>query len=588
MWMNPHSFYGWFGIAAAVVFTICILTVYQTDYTYQGRHGIDLYLAIALSIGSYIGRFVMEGIGFSVIGLILALLSISLSSFGIAKKRRRVTAPVRSLVFFMAVLVTGGLVDRLGSIPPGGLGGKLGNIIVTNLSHSIHPFFVIVLGVILWIILLWVLYHDFSMRGSRGNNSSRDKTFLNNYTQIAKSENYKKAISTPPVQAVAHSGVASISQQSLNRRFNFRMPLLSELIPSETMTPSQIDKEILDTIMKVFDTLSVRITIADVHTGPVVSVVDVIPLKGQRVRDIRGILDDLSVALGATVRIVDSSSRGLMSLEIPNSSRQVVPLGALFQNGWNEKLLRKGLFSPLGMRTGGDPLWVDMAGMPHLLLAGETGSGKSIFLSSIITTLAALYHPSWLRMLLVDPKRVELGIYSDLPHLLHPVITDMVNTRDLLAWLSAEMEKRYRRLEEASVRDIKSFHGNMPFIIVVIDEFADLLMKSDQAVEDLFITLAQKSRAVGIHLIIATQRPSAKVITGLVKANIPTRIAFRTASAVDSRIILDEKGAELLLGNGDMLFRYPKDSKLLRLQGAFVSDKTRERVVKKLRPFCFD
>ena len=581
--------YGWIGIAITALLTMCVLASYQSSYTYAGRHGVDVYLAVVLSLGGYIGRFVMEGVGFSVVGLLFALLSVGLSFLGAVKRHRRVRDTLLSLLFFTAVLMTGGLVDGLVGLPPGGLGGRLGAILASNLSHAVHPLFVIGLAAVLWVILLSMLFRGWiarlarihhasaSVTARREDNKKRPADPVGNNDLVQGKDTTAAVITAKPL-----SEVVRMCRQSLERRFDFSMPQAGKVILHEEMPACHVEQDMLDTITGVFDDLNVRFAISDARPGPVVTVVDIMPQKGQRVRDIRGVLDDLTVALGAKVRLADAQARRAVSLEVSNAVRHTVPLGALCDTGLDEAMRGQGLFLPLGVRTGGEPFWADVTRMPHLLVAGETGSGKSVFLNALIVTAATLYHPSRLRMVMVDPKRVELAVFSGLPHLLHPVITDTGMTQDLLEWLCEEMEERYRRLEKAGVRDVTSYRGNMPLILAIVDEFADLLMASGQAVEDLLVTLAQKSRAVGIHVIMATQRPSAKVVTGLIKANVPARIAFRTASAIDSRIILDEGGAESLVGNGDMLLRHPKDSTLVRLQGAFVSDAAREKVVKKL------
>ncbi len=256
----------------------------------------------------------------------------------------------------------------------------------------------------------------------------------------------------------------------------------------------------------------------------------------------------------------------------------------------------------LGKDVSGNPLTVDLAKLPHLLIAGRTGTGKSVCLNAIIASMLMTRRPDEVRMLMIDPKMVELSGYKSLPHLMHPVVTDMRKAEAILAWAVDKMEERYALLARAGVRHVTSYNQlsqeelierlepqseeerqaiplHMPFIVIVADEMADLMMTAGKEVEQHIIRLAQKSRAVGIHLILATQKPTVDVITGLIKSNLPARIAFQVASRTDSRVVLDEMGADKLLGNGDMLFLYPGTSMLMRGQGTFLSDEEINAVV---------
>lgn len=337
-------------------------------------------------------------------------------------------------------------------------------------------------------------------------------------------------------------------------------------------------------------------------TGPVVTQFEVVPAAGVKVGQIAALADDLALALKApSVRIVAPiPGKGAVGVEVPNPEPEIVHLRDILETptyGQSRALL------PLafGRDLSGAPYCADLARMPHLLIAGQTGSGKSICINTIVTSLIYRYSPRDLRLLMVDPKMVELIVYSDLPHLRHPVVTDNHDAATLLKWTVYEMGRRYALLSANSCRNIVELNrrirggeeirapkswgrsdyeeGALPYIVLLIDELADLIITVQAEVERPLALLAQKARAVGIHLVVATQRPSVNVLTGLIKANFPSRIAFRVASKTDSRTILDQNGAESLLGNGDLLFRPPGESDPIRIQGAFISTGDTERLL---------
>ena len=292
--------------------------------------------------------------------------------------------------------------------------------------------------------------------------------------------------------------------------------------------------------------------------------------------------DDLALAIKAkSIRVqAPIPGRGLIGIEIPNLARDMIYLKDLLLSEQMRQTTSKLAFG-LGKDIAGKPIVADLAKMPHLLIAGATGSGKSVCINTIIMSLIMRTKPDDLRLILIDPKRVELASYNELPHLIGQVVTDADTALETFIWAVREMERRYEILQEAKVRDIIGYNEKfgededlepLPYIIIIVDEFADLIMTSGKDIEMPITRLAQMSRAVGMHLILATQRPSIKVITGIIKANFPARIAFQVSSRVDSRVILDMIGAERLLGNGDMLFLPPGKALPERIHGAFVSD----------------
>ena len=341
-------------------------------------------------------------------------------------------------------------------------------------------------------------------------------------------------------------------------------------------------------------------------TGPVVTQFEVEPAPGVKVRQIANLSNDLALAMRAqSIRIVAPiPGRGAVGVEVPNPTAEIVPFRALLESREYQHA-RAALPIALGKDLEGKPVIADLAKMPHLLIAGATGSGKSVCVNTIITSLIYRHGPRKLRFLMVDPKMVELSVYNALPHLRHKVITDNRDAAAVLKWAVLEMEDRYRLLAANNCRNVQDFNrrlasgaemkrprdedvafenqvydgDELPYIVIVIDELADLMMTVQGEVETPIAMLAQKARAIGIHLILATQRPSVNVITGLIKANFPSRVAFRVASQVDSRTIIDGAGAESLLGNGDMLFIPPARSEPFRLQGAFISSEETEALM---------
>ena len=305
--------------------------------------------------------------------------------------------------------------------------------------------------------------------------------------------------------------------------------------------------------------------------------------SGVKVGKVRNLQQDIAYALAATeVRILAPiPGKSAVGVEVPNTRPAKVTLGDVFQaypdaNDWT-------LPVGLGKDISGRAVFFDLAEMPHLLVAGTTGSGKSVMLNGLLTSLLLTTDPRQVKMVLIDPKRVELSQFGRVPHLITPVVTDVKKAANALAWSVAEMERRYEVLENIGVRSVEGYNDRaetqMPYVVVVIDELADLMMQAGAKVEDAIIRLAQKARAVGIHLVVATQRPSVDVITGMIKANVPSRIAFAVSSQVDSRVILDAPGAEALLGMGDMLYKPVSAARPSRVQGAFISETEVDRVV---------
>ena len=358
------------------------------------------------------------------------------------------------------------------------------------------------------------------------------------------------------------------------------------------------------TLEKTFQQFGLNIRVSEVDTGPTVTQFELDLEPGLRLNKVTALEDDLAIALRVpSVRVVAPiPGKNTVGVEVPNAEQVTVRLKELIQSsGATADNLKIPLF--FGKDVSGHSLAVDMAKMPHLLIAGRTGTGKSVCLNTLILSMLMTRTPDEVKMLMIDPKMVELSPYKNLPHLMHPVITDMKKAEAVLAWAVDKMEERYDLLSQVGVRHLDSYNKldrstvlnkmgiselheeaqnvphKMPYIVIIADEMADLMMTNGKEVESHIIRLAQKSRAVGIHLVLATQKPTVDVITGLIKSNLPARVSFQVASKMDSRVVLDESGAERLLGCGDMLYLAPGTSTLTRAQGTYVSDEEINAVI---------
>jgi S-DNA-T family DNA segregation ATPase FtsK/SpoIIIE len=400
--------------------------------------------------------------------------------------------------------------------------------------------------------------------------------------------------------------LADIEAANEDRASDYELPSLDLLLESEPFSFQEQEAEVrrkAKIVEKTFADFGFHIRVVEIQTGPVIAQFEVELEAGLRLSRITGLADDLAVALRVpSVRIVAPlPGKNTVGIEVPNNERQLVRLREVMEesNG-KSAAMRIPIF--LGKDVAGHPIIVDLSTLPHLLIAGRTGTGKSVCLNSIIVSILMTRRPDEVRLLLIDPKMVELSPYANIPHLMHPVVTDMRKAEAILGWAVEKMEERYQLLARAGVRHVSVYNQlgmeelmdrirpvddeerqqiptHMPYIVMVADEMADLMMTAAKEVEGHIIRLAQKSRAVGIHLVMATQKPTVDVITGLIKSNLPARISFQVASRTDSRVVLDEMGADKLLGNGDLLFLWPGTSALLRGQGTYLSDDEMTRVI---------
>jgi DNA segregation ATPase FtsK/SpoIIIE, S-DNA-T family len=449
--------------------------------------------------------------------------------------------------------------------------------------------------------------------------------------EVVREEQKKVASRVPPrIEAAAPAPAKSDRVERERQVPLFDAPKSSELpalslLDEPGAREASYSDEALEAMSRLVELklrdFGVEAEVVAVQPGPVVTRFELRPAPGVKVSQISNLAKDLARALSAiSVRVVEIiPGKSVVGLEIPNEKREIVTLGEIIKSKPYDDLSSP-LALALGKDIGGVPVVADLARMPHLLIAGTTGSGKSVGINAMVLSLVYKATPEHVRLIMIDPKMLELSVYEGIPHLLSPVVTDMKQAANALRWCVAEMERRYQLMSALGVRNIGGFNRKvkeaaddgkpikdpirmqkiaqgvpgvvaedvpdlttLPFVVVIIDELADLMMIVGKKVEELIARLAQKARASGIHLILATQRPSVDVITGLIKANIPSRIAFQVSAKVDSRTILDQSGAESLLGHGDMLYLPPGTSIPTRIHGAFVSDQEVHRVVAGLK-----
>ncbi len=395
------------------------------------------------------------------------------------------------------------------------------------------------------------------------------------------------------------------------RKGEYVMPPLT-LLDSAKASAKIDERELMDAARLLEEKcreFSVEGTVVQIHPGPVVTTYEFKPDAGVKYNRITGLAEDLCLAMRAESILIDRiPGKSTVGIQIPNATREPISLRELLESDTYTRSASR-LTMAMGKTIHGEPMVTDLGAMPHLLIAGSTGAGKSVSVNAMISSILFRASPDDVRFIMIDPKRLELGMYEDIPHLMTPVVVDPKQAANALRWAVREMEERYKHLAKQGVRNIEQYNRNvramltelkasqrdqaeqevgeplktLPFIVVIIDELADLMMVASKEVEESIARLAQMARAVGIHLILATQRPSVDVITGLIKANLPARIAFRVASKIDSRTILDGNGAEQLLGKGDMLYLAPAASRTVRVHGPYISEQETARLCSFLR-----
>lgn len=577
-------------------------------------------------VGSHLSGYLFLILGLSSFWLIVIFFIMAILSF----QGRRLLPPLRSITAIFILLVSfSGLVslqlrgeagNRIGEILSGGL---VGYYISIPLKRFMNSFGANVLLLALFIISLMICTHisfgnifskifiwfsslfrrlkEYNIK--RMEQKRKKKVRMSSLGKDGQREKKKVIITTPKKETVKKPEQESFP--FMNVAGDFKLPPLDLLDDPPMEKSAEIQKESLEMnarrLEKKLSDFGVEGEVVEILPGPVITMYEYKPAPGIKISKIAGLADDLTLALRApSVRIVAPiPGKAAIGIEIANNQREPVYLKEVLSSQDYKDSSNK-LTIALGKDITGLPFITDLVKMPHLLVAGATGTGKSVSLNAMINSLLFKLSPDMIKFLIIDPKRIELSVYKDIPHLLHPVVTEPKEATKALRWAVQEMERRYMLLSDRGVRNIEAYNRKvykqkkggviakeedrpLPYIILVIDELADLMMISSREVEESITRLAQMARAAGIHLIIATQRPSVDVLTGIIKANFPTRISFQVSSKVDSRTILDMIGAEHLMGEGDMLFMPPGVGRLTRIHGAYISEEEVKRVTDFLR-----
>jgi S-DNA-T family DNA segregation ATPase FtsK/SpoIIIE len=554
-------------------------TVREVGALVLGVLGIILILSIfssAGNVGLYFARMLDKFFGY--VGYFILFVFVILSALLLFPKRFAVKA-ITYVGIIMSIIFIPALVN-----PWGGIIGSGVRLFIENLIGSVASF-ILVFGLSIISILVAFNTSISEIKENFGSNddektdvkihgANEPQTRVSVFTTVKDKMGLNRSNNAPNMVQKEQKAVLSMQEDS-----NWQNPSIDLLeLSTSKATSGNIAKNV-ETIQKTLGDFNIDVSMGDVNVGPTVTQYTLKPKEGIKLNQITARSNDLALSLAAhPIRIeAPIPGKAAVGVEIPNKIPAIVTLREIIDSKEFETK-KSNLTLALGRDVAGIPVIADLKKMPHLLIAGATGSGKSICLNSVIVSLLYQNSPSSMRMILVDPKRVEFTRFNDIPHLLCPVITEVDKTVNALKWAVAEMDRRFKLFSSNGRRDIESYNadptdGMLPYIVIVIDELADLMAQSGREVEAVIVRLAQMARAVGIHLIVATQRPSVDVITGLIKANIISRIAFAVASQIDSRTILDMSGAEKLLGNGDMLHVSADMGKPKRVQGTYISEK---------------
>lgn len=564
-------------------------------------------------IGSYLACKLRAILGLGSFGMPLVLFAVTLKLF----LRRETKDVISSFLAYLVVLISiSGLSSAIGNtMPAWSLGVKTGGAVGAFTASKLIEFLSPVgayLALVTVLILSLIIATGISMVELFKGMGNATLFVINGigslWSRYQEKNKIRQISHTESIVESPHAATQFPSGQepSPGLTETFRLPPAS-LLTSPDKKQAHIDKEALAVNSRLLENklrdYGVEGKVVGVAPGPVITMYEFEPGPGVKINKVMGLSDDLALALKAlSIRIVAPvPGKSVVGIEIPNYKRSPVVLKDILTSDAFTSSQSK-LTIALGKDIMGKPVVTDLAKMPHLLIAGATGTGKSVAINSMICSILMKATPEEVRLLMIDPKRIELASYEGIPHLLHPVVMDPKKATVALKWAVQEMERRYELMAEVGARNIDAYnqtvekegkksseqpdqvkHERLPYIVIVIDELADLMIISSREVEDCITRLAQMARAAGIHLILATQRPSVDVLTGVIKANFPTRISFQVSSKVDSRTILDTVGAERLLGSGDMLFLPPGTSKLVRIHGAYVSDVEISRVAEYLK-----
>ena len=611
----------------AIILAGSLLSYYPNDRLFWNVTGsVGKAHNLFGTVGAHLAGALFDLLGFSAFWLAAILLAISFISFQgkpLSSPLISIVATITMLVSFSAILnlqFAGEVVYRGGKITAGGLVGlHLSGLTEKVLNHFgayvlLVTVFMISLMVVthlslgrifsslgLWILGLLKRFRDIvtkikeRRKRTRKTLIARDKIKSRPKVTIVKSKSEPEK--TPQQEQFPFMNVAG----------EFKLPSLDLLRDPPERKNIKIQRDSLEMsarrLEKKLSDFGVEGEVVEILPGPVITMYEYKPAPGVKISKVANLSDDLALTLRAqTIRIVAPiPGKAAIGIEIPNNQREGVYLKEILSSAAYKNSKHR-LPIALGKDITGAAVVTDLTKMPHLLVAGATGTGKSVSINTMIESLLFKVSPETVRLLMVDPKRIELSMYHDIPHLIHPVVTQAKDATKALRWAVEEMERRYMLLSDRGVRNIETYNRKivkdtktvpadiskgidktLPYIIVIIDELADLMMVSSKQVEEAITRLAQMARAAGIHLIIATQRPSVNVLTGIIKANFPTRLSFQVSSKVDSRTILDTNGAEHLLGDGDMLFMPPGVSRIIRIHGAYVSEEEVKNVTDFLR-----
>jgi len=580
------------------------------------------------TVGAHLSGIIFRAIGFSSFWLVLLFLVMAFVSFREQAILSPIKATVASLLMVFSFSGILGLqlqeriVYREGDVLAGGLVGFTISTFMEGFLNSFGAFLLLTAVFIVslmvctrisfgWLIskiAFWISGVIRRLRERMMKNKERRRKKKAREKMIAReSKRRKRKVNIVEPKKEPLKKTAQESFSFMNVVGEFKLPSLDLLDPPPEQVGIEIQRESLEMnarrLERKLADFGVEGEVVEILPGPVITMYELKPAPGVKISKVAGLSDDLALALRApSVRIVAPlPGKAAIGLEIPNNKRNPVYLNEILSSP-DFKNTKSKLAIALGKDITGAPFITDLAKMPHLLVAGATGTGKSVSLNAMIIAILFKASPEMVRLLIIDPKRIELSLYKDIPHLLHPVVTQPKEATKALHWAVAEMERRYVLLSDKGVRNIETYNRKilkenpkagsegseetektLPYIILVIDELADLMMASSRNVEEAITRLAQMARAAGIHLIIATQRPSVDVLTGIIKANFPARVSFQVSSKFDSRTILDTNGAEHLLGDGDMLFLPPGVARMTRIHGAYISEEEVKRVVEFLK-----
>ena len=581
-----NYFYGLAHLLFSIFLTISLLSFDINDNSFLTQSNQSAS-NLGGEIGSYISSFIFYTFG--LIGYALIIFFLSISSFAFLKKKIRYLFLRLFLFFISLVLIPQTFLYinlNINFLEPIEDWGIISKNLYLIYQHNYISYFLTFIGIILFIACLNI-HQYLKLPSLKIRNFAKNENKRPIYPKIKK----EPIISQIPTTNINKERISE--NKNIQKEFsksNFSSPSLDILENEKVNSKRKIEKENIEEnsnlLEKVFKDFNIEIKVMTVKLGPVVTLYEILPSAGTKINTIINLAGDISRSMGVgAVRIAQIYGTQFLGVEIPNKYREVVTIKELLSDN-NFKNSEHKIPICIGKDISGSIEVIDLSKTPHLLVAGTTGSGKSVFINTLLTSLLYKFSPEQLRLILIDPKMLELSVYNDIAHLLTPVVTEPKKAIITLKWVCKEMERRYSLMNEENTRSLEGYNQKalekLPYIIVFIDEMADLMMTAGKEVEHYVQRLAQMARACGIHLVMATQRPSVDIITGSIKANFPSRISFQVASKYDSRTVLGESGAEQLLGNGDMLMS-KNGASLIRYQSAFISDNEVNKLIQEIK-----